>query len=78
MVFFSTHPSCERAPADFLAGGDYDGDKGLVIANENIVHNFTATDKDSAAEVKLQETQGSGLLGAGRDVAAQAARELRP
>ncbi len=78
MVIFSTHASCGRhAPADLLAGGDYDGDAGLVIAYEKLVHNFKPTDKDSAIEKNLEKiAEALVSRGAGKDVAAQAAVEI--
>ena len=33
-------------PADYLAGGDFDGDDALVLAHEEMVKSFQATPKD--------------------------------
>lgn len=37
VVVLSAHPSCERAPASLLAGGDYDGDRVIVVAYQSVV-----------------------------------------
>ncbi len=37
VVVLSAHASCTRAPADIFAGGDYDGDRVLVITDPEFV-----------------------------------------
>ena len=34
VLIMSAHTDCERAPAEYLAGGDYDGDEVIIIADE--------------------------------------------
>eukprot|EP00438_Fugacium_kawagutii_P022730 Skav216436 [mRNA] locus=scaffold3139:504312:507796:- [translate_table: standard] len=48
VVVLSASPDCKCAPADLLAGGDYDGDTVIVIAHQPIVDSFTPCGEEAS------------------------------
>lgn len=52
VVVLSASPECKCAPADLLAGGDYDGDTVIVIAHKPIVDSFTPCGEEKASQAR--------------------------
>lgn len=46
LVTLSAHADCTRAPADYMAGGDYDGDRVVVISNEKLLQTIGLQEDD--------------------------------
>ncbi|CAE7256408.1 RDR1 [Symbiodinium sp. CCMP2456] len=55
VLIMSAHADCERAPAEYLAGGDYDGDEVIIIADEDIVNAFEPTKYDYDIDKKTEK-----------------------
>lgn len=64
LVVLSAHPDCTQAPADCLAGGDYDGDDVLLIAYSPLVQAFEPTAYDEGSVRSLVQKCESLLAAA--------------